>query len=678
MNKILIVDDNTDILELLKDVLQTESREIVTVNTVTKALEILKNDKKFTTIILDINLPDGTGFDIAEVIQKDKELYEVPIVFITGLPTDEKIDKCFFNYGAWEFIPKPFNIRYVQRKIEVIEKINEKKLQADEKVIRQFQFKIDICDNLTDMVWAKDIENKFIFVNKAICEKILNENNPANVIGKDDMYFAEKIRQIGFRHDFGEMCLKSDEETKKNRKTVSLIEEGYAIGNYVVLDVKKSPLYDKNDNFIGTVGSARDITKEIKLQKIYEFLYNHAIVAMFKTDIETGKLLAINETGIELLGYKNKEEAIKDFQAINHYYDPKVREEVINELRQNEIIKGKRIKIKKVDNQDIWIEVYVRLDKKENTMEFIAIDISSEVALENKVKKNEIEYKRLLNTLNEGIWVIDKDGYTSFTNSQLEKMFGYEENEMIGKHLFEFINEKEKIVAQENLKRRKQGITETYDFKFLKKDGTELITLMEVSPIFNDNGEYDGAIAGVADITEKRQLEKIAKQESEKAQIYFNLSPVMMVVINREQEITMINKRSLEILGYENENELIGRNWFDTIFRNGNKERIRHKFISLMMNEENLVNEIDIDNYFKQGRSCEIVRKDNGIRIIEWYNNLIYEDNKIVGIVSSGLDITSQKRIEEKFNQLKELINQFGIESEKFRQISILKPLCNS
>ena len=79
---------------------------------------------------------------------------------------------------------------------------------------------------------------------------------------------------------------------------------------------------------------------------------------------------------------------------------------------------------------------------------------------------------------------------------------------MIGKHLFSFMDEEGVKICKKNLERRKQGIKEQHEFEFIRKDGEKIYTLMETSPIIDEKGNYNGALAGVLNITEYKNLQE--------------------------------------------------------------------------------------------------------------------------------------------------------------------------
>ena len=124
------------------------------------------------------------------------------------------------------------------------------------------------------------------------------------------------------------------------------------------------------------------------------------------------------------------------------------------------------------------------------------------------LQESERKYRLLVENLNEGLWQIDRDAYTTYTNQHMADMLGYTVEEMTGKHLFEFMDEKGVALARRNLERRQQGIRERHAFKFLRKDGTQVHTSVVTTPIVDAAGNYQGAIAGVQNITERIKVDE--------------------------------------------------------------------------------------------------------------------------------------------------------------------------
>ena len=139
------------------------------------------------------------------------------------------------------------------------------KQQADSNALTKLTRRI--ADNAPDMIWAKDMDNRFLFANRALCERLLMCKSPEAVVGKNDVYFADLERSNGQRHSFGEICENSDEIVKAKQKAMRFVEDGLVRGQYLVLDVHKAPLLDESGEMVGTVGCGRDITREQQVQK---------------------------------------------------------------------------------------------------------------------------------------------------------------------------------------------------------------------------------------------------------------------------------------------------------------------------------------------------------------------------------------------------------------------------
>lgn len=128
-----------------------------------------------------------------------------------------------------------------------------------------------VADNVPDMIWAKDLEKRYLFANKSFCEQLLNARDTDEPIGKDDLFFALRERarhpENPLWHTFGEPCQETDEVTLRQSDTLQFDELGYAQGKPLALAVRKAPLMGENGDIIGVVGSARDVTTEREAQE---------------------------------------------------------------------------------------------------------------------------------------------------------------------------------------------------------------------------------------------------------------------------------------------------------------------------------------------------------------------------------------------------------------------------
>jgi len=114
MYKILLVEDDLDICEIMKMYMSRTNNSLAIANTAHEALQMVKEDN-FDLILLDIMLPDITGIDLCSKLRKED--FFVPIIFISCIDDDETIIKAL-EMGGDDYIVKPFNCSVVLARIE--------------------------------------------------------------------------------------------------------------------------------------------------------------------------------------------------------------------------------------------------------------------------------------------------------------------------------------------------------------------------------------------------------------------------------------------------------------------------------------------------------------------------------------------------------------------------------
>ena len=135
------------------------------------------------------------------------------------------------------------------------------------------------------------------------------------------------------------------------------------------------------------------------------------------------------------------------------------------------------------------------------------------ICIEHRLAESEKKYRELVDTMLEGIWMADKDGKTTFVNPAIAEMLGYKPHEMIGQNVNQYIRKSLQKKLEKNFDRRKQGFKDKYDFEYLRKDGSTLLASVATTPVYDEKGEFTGALAAIQDITERKTAEKqLARQ----------------------------------------------------------------------------------------------------------------------------------------------------------------------
>jgi PAS domain S-box-containing protein len=175
---------------------------------------------------------------------------------------------------------------------------------------------------------------------------------------------------------------------------------------------------------------------------------------------------------------------------------------------------------------------------------------------------------------------------------------------------------------------------------------------------FNENDAHlataFGELAAIA--LRSKWSEEALIEERDKAKNYLDIAGVLIVIIDMDQKVSLINKKGCEILGYD-ENEIIGKNWFDTFIPKSNRDEVRAVFKKLMSGE------IEPVEYFENS----ILTKDNEERIIAWHNTFLRdEDSKIIATLSSGEDITERKKADGELRRLTSELERSNIDLQQF------------
>ncbi|MGB8227178.1 MAG: PAS domain S-box protein [Sedimentisphaerales bacterium] len=230
----------------------------------------------------------------------------------------------------------------------------------------------------------------------------------------------------------------------------------------------------------------------------------------------------------------------------------------------------------------------------------------------------------------DGIVIVAKTGIVQFTNPAAETFLGNGEKKLVGQFFRFPINTGQ--------------ITEIDIIRDNKEPGVAELRVVETK--WNNNPAW---LALLRDITDRKQARIKLQKQRDRAQQYLDVAGVMLLVIDQDGKVSLINKKGCEILGYR-ENEIIGKDWFDTFI----PERIREQIKA-------------VEKRIKTGETkeleyCEnpVLTKNGEERLIAWHNTILCdEDKKTVKSLCSGEDITERKKTEEKLKKTMEVKSEF-------------------
>ncbi len=149
----------------------------------------------------------------------------------------------------------------------------------------------------------------------------------------------------------------------------------------------------------------------------------------------------------------------------------------------------------------------------------------------------------------------------------------------------------------------------------------------------------------VARSIERKRTEEALRQERDRIQKYLDVSEVMMLALDRQGTIVMINRKGARILGYREE-DLLGKNWFDTCLRQEDRETVRNVL------KEIIAGHGGEQEYYENF----ILTKSGEERKIAWHNTIVRDDaGRAQGTLSSGEDITDHLKAKNALAESEEL-----------------------
>jgi PAS domain S-box-containing protein len=134
------------------------------------------------------------------------------------------------------------------------------------------------------------------------------------------------------------------------------------------------------------------------------------------------------------------------------------------------------------------------------------------LAREEKLRQAQEQYRNIVETTNEGVWVIDSGFRTTFVNRRMAEMLGTTPEEMLKRTPFDFVFPEDVVSKRADLERLWQGLREVFYARYRKKDGSELWALVSSTPVSSATGAFAGALTMQSDVTLLRKAEETLRR----------------------------------------------------------------------------------------------------------------------------------------------------------------------
>ena len=529
---------------------------------------------------------------------------------------------------------KPYRVVGTHVDISEMKKVQRALLENEEK-LRQ------IIDLVPHLIFAKDINGKFIIANKAVAD--LYGTTTKEIVGKKDIDFNPN-------EDEADYFISEDRKVIENKVRDYKVEEQItdSSGNTKTLQTTKIPFKTSDTEVPAVLGVSVDITERIEAEnKVRESEEKYRLLLYNQTDLVVkvdtqGRFLFVSPSYCETFGKKEEELLGQRFMPLVHEDDI---ESTLNEMKKlysppYHVTIRQRAKTINGWKWFEWADSAV-LDDNNEVIEIIGTgrDISRRVEAQEALKESEERFRSIFEMSISPICIADLDESKFLVlNPAFEKILGFSENEMVGHEFNEFIHpddiEKTNQIVAEDLQKGKSVFN--FENRYRCKDGSYRVFDWMSYP-----KPEQGLIYAVAhDMTDVYAAQEVLKESEDKLRNLFRKLPVG-VVLSNNRTILSINDAFAEMVGY-NENEIIGMN---TRIFYPDEESYQHvgELISNLIEKEVVEHEIPMKS--KSGR----------IMTLNYIATSMRKNDPESDIISIFEDITRKKRIQEELQKISKL-----------------------
>ncbi|MEQ1799549.1 MAG: PAS domain S-box protein, partial [Lacibacter sp.] len=623
-----------------------------TLDRVTDGFAALDIDGNFTYI--NTKAEQMTGRNLAEMIGRNiwTEFPEgIGQLFYDAYVTakDEQLhvsaQEYYAQYDRWfelDFYPSTDGMTLFFRDITSKKKAEQEIKESEEKYRT-------LVEQASDGIFIADKTGHFISVNSSGQQM--------------SQYSMEELEQMTIY----DLALKEDLETNpfqlqemaKGEPVMSERPMRKKDGTIILTEINAKFLKDER-----MLVFVRDITNRKKTEEEFrqanhrfEMISRTTNDAVWEWNLETGKLWC-NETHQQLYGL-TMADPVPAHSVWAQRIHPDDRQ-LILQRQQETLASGRNIFITEyrfLTGENVYRNLYDRCyiirDKEGKATGLMGsmMDITERKTAEDALRVSEEKYRQIVETAQEGIWMIDANSHTSFVNNRMAEMLGYTKEEMLGKHLYAFMDDEGRKISDRNIERRKQGIAEDHEFKFVTKHGRDVWTLMSTNPV-SKNGEYTGALAMVTDITEHKKIENQVLKEKELSDSIINSLPGIFYLFDTNRTFLRWNKNFETVSGYTAEEirEIHPGQFYDDEGR-----LLVQKHFAITMHEGESAFEADF-----------VTKTGEKIPYYFTGQRVFYEGQPC--LIGTGIDIAERKKAEEEVKQTSLKMRQLTAHLQTIRE----------
>ena len=378
-----------------------------------------------------------------------------------------------------------------------------------------------------------------------------------DIIGKTVKEVLPELEAQGI-FEFLDTVYKTGETFSANEMLVKFDFDG----NGKLVDTYLNFIYQAHRNNEGDIDGilffANNVTEQVlSRKKIEESVLRYTSLIEQASDAicfidSSMKIIEVNRYACEKLGYTKAE--FLELSLADFFLDEDLNANPLNidTLKTGKTVRGER-RIKRKDNSLIDVELSAKILKDGNMLLFVR-DLSEHKKAQLALIESEKKYRQIVETAQEGIWLINENHKTTFVNEKMCQILEYTQEEMMGQEIYAFMDHEGQQIAAKLMTNKKEGNSDKRYFKYISKSGKEIWVNIAANPLFDDAGDYKGSLAMVTDITEIKKVQKTLKRNEKKYRYLFENNPLPMWVIDLITfKFLDVNKMAVMQYGYSRE-----------------------------------------------------------------------------------------------------------------------------
>lgn len=279
----------------------------------------------------------------------------------------------------------------------------------------------------------------------------------------------------------------------------------------------------------------------------------------------------------------------------------------------------------------------------------ICTDITELKRAEEAARQGEALFREFFETAELVFITLDAAGRLTACNDFLLRLTGYSRGEVIGANwvdTFIPLEEREPLrqILGDTIDARDHVIQPHFENAILTRSGSLRIIAWDSVLTHESDGTVDTILSVGVDVTERNQALATIRREKDRAESYLAIAGTIILALDTDGTITLINRKGCEVLGYP-QDELTGKNWLETVTPPDLRGEANLFFQRCLAGRDETL----------ENNESEVMTKSGERRLIAWHNSpLENEQGNIVGSLSSGIDITNQRRAEAEAKTLRD------------------------